>query len=119
MRYIVIPQPVSVSGVTLPNGEPITATFEDLIGKTLITSPKAVDNIERLKHFRLILEAVEKLKPGEVLELENKQWEYLESLLTEFRDFNPIWKRAFLPFFEAILGADTKAPVSPPAESST
>lgn len=110
MHYLTIPLPAVIENMEGPNGEPPTLSFPDFLALTLATSKlwraneAAIDCL-----MNITAKARAAPNPGDVLELQNDEWELLVRV-AQAHDFDPRVTVFVMPLLRAIIAAPCKRP---------
>lgn len=86
MRYITVPKKQKLVGIVVEKetGKPVEYGLEELNRERVWGSPKWREKVgpEGLKAMRRVFEAFEGKKPGDVVELENEDYELYEPIVS-------------------------------------
>lgn len=110
MHYLTIPLPAVIENMAGPDGEPPTLSFPDFLTLTLATSKLWRASEAAIDHLMSVTgKARATPKPGDVLELENEEWELLVRV-AQAHDFDPRVTVFVMPLLRAIIAAPCKRP---------
>lgn len=117
MRFITIPKDVygDIPEGAPPDFEPRPVSFSSLVRNILPQDDRTTEDLAKITKFEELMDGVRNLKPGDIWELNEANWEFLSILARTFRtaaggSYHPTLKPALFPFFRAIAGASQKDP---------
>lgn len=120
MHYPTIPAPVTVDNMEGTDGKPPSLSFADFVQYTLATSKLWRATGTTIDHLTEVIGKVRVAKPGDVIALEDDEWELLQRV-AQTHEYDPRVTVFLMPLLRAIVAAPKAKPEPkspPPAEGA-